>query len=158
MTKPKVYVETTVFGYLTAKRSRDIIVAAHQQVTQEWWEQRRQHFDLFVSQIVTQEASAGDQEAAGRRLQYVREVPMLEMREEAVALARALTEEGPVPEKSVGDALHIALAAIHGMDFLLTWNCAHIANAAMRNAITSVCRAHGYDPPVICTPEELTEE
>jgi predicted nucleic acid-binding protein len=157
MPKPKVYIETTIVSYLTAWPSRDLIVAAHQQLTQEWWEHHSTHFDVFISQLIIQEASAGDEQAAQRRLRILEQLPILELREDAVALARALMDDGPIPQRSVGDALHIAIATVHGMDFLLTWNCVHIANAVMRNAITSVCRSRGYDPPVICTPEELME-
>lgn len=157
ITRPTVYIETTIVSYLTARPSRDLIVAAHQQLMQEWWEHHRRHFEVFVSQLVVQEAGGGDPEAAQRRLQVLEQLPMLELRDDALALARALVDEGPIPEQSIGDALHIAVATVHGTDFLLTWNCTHMANAAMRNAITSVCRSHGYEPPVICTPEELTE-
>ena len=85
-------------------------------------------------------------------------LPLLQLNEEAVALARTLIGEGALPDKAVGDALHIALATVHGMDYLLTWNLKHLANATMRNVITVTCRAHNYEPPVICTPEELLEE
>ena len=156
--KQKVYIETSVISYLTARPSRDLITAAHQQLTLDWWEDRRADFDLYVSQLVMREASAGDEEAAKRRLTVIEEIPLLELNEEAVALARSLIEEGPLPEKASEDALHIAVATVHGMDFLLTWNCKHIANAQMRNLITEVCRSQGYEPPITCTPEELLGE
>jgi len=156
--KPKIYVETTIISYLAARPSRDLITAAHQQVTQEWWENRRADFDLFVSQLVIQEATAGDEQAVQRRQQVLEELALLQLNEEAVALARTLIDEGALPDKAVGDALHIAIATVHGMDYLLTWNLKHLANAAMRNAITLTCRARNYEPPVICTPEELLEE
>ena len=150
--------ETTIVSYLAAWPSRDLIVAAHQQLTHEWWEHHRMNFEVFVSQLVVQEASTGDQQASQRRLQIIKQLPLLEFTESAVALARALVEEGPIPERSVTDALHIAVATVHGMDFILTWNCTHLANATMRNGIMAVCRSHEYEPPVICTPEELMEE
>jgi predicted nucleic acid-binding protein len=156
--KPKIYIETTIISYLAARPSRDLITAAHQQVTQEWWENRRADFDLFVSQLVIQEATAGDEQAVQRRQQVLEELALLQLNEEAVALARTLIDEGALPDKAVGDALHIAIATVHGMDYLLTWNLKHLANAAMRNAITVTCRARNYEPPVICTPEELLEE
>jgi len=156
--KPKIYIETTIISYLAARPSRDLITAAHQQVTQEWWENRRADFDLFVSQLVIQEATAGDEQAVQRRQQVLEELALLQLHEEAVALARTLIDEGALPDKAVGDALHIAIATVHGMDYLLTWNLKHLANAAMRNAITVTCRARNYEPPVICTPEELLEE
>ncbi len=156
--KPKVYVETTIVSYLAARPSRDLITAAHQQVTQEWWENRRTDFDLFVSQLVIQEASAGDEQAIQRRLQMLEDLPLLQLNEHAVTLARTLIDEGTLPSQAAGDALHIAIATVHGMDYLLTWNLKHLANATIRNAITLTCRAHDYEPPVICTPEELSEE
>ena len=153
--KPRVYLETSVVSYLLARPSRDLVVAAHQQVTREWWEERRDSFQLYVSQMVIHEASAGDPASARRRLEELAGFPLLALTEEAEALARDLIERGPLPRQAVEDALHIALATVHGMDYLLTWNCRHIANAQMRGAVNSVCALRGYDPPVICTPEEL---
>jgi hypothetical protein len=139
--KPKVYIETTIVSYLTARSSRDLIIAAHQQLTQTWWEDRRLHFDLYVSQAVIQESSAGDTLMAEKRLEMLETIPSLDLRQEAAALARALVEKGPLPEKAAVDALHIAVATVHGMDYLLTWNCKHIANAEMQTAVATVCRA-----------------
>jgi hypothetical protein len=156
--KLKVYIETSVISYLTARPSRDLITAAHQQLTIDWWEDRRADFDLYVSQLVIREASAGDENAASRRLEIIKPMPLLELNEEALALARSLLEDGPLPAKASEDALHIAIAAVHGMDFLLTWNCKHIANAEMRGLIEGVCRSKGYEPPITCTPEELLGE
>ena len=156
--KPKAYLETSVISYLTSRPSRDLIVAANQQLTQEWWQVRRQNFDLFISQLVIQEASAGDKDAAQRRLQAVVDIPLLKLSEEVVAFAEKLVEEGPMPQKAVEDALHIAVATLNGMDYLLTWNFKHIANATMRYKIERICRLAGYEPPIICTPQELLEE
>ena len=154
--KPKVYIETTVVSYLTGSPSRDLVVAAHQQITREWWEGRKR-FDLYVSEIVIQEAGGGDREAAASRLRILEDISILELTPEARNLAKKLLTEGPIPPKAGVDALHIATAVANGMDFLVTWNCAHIANAAMRLMIEAVCRSLGYEPPVICTPEELME-
>ena len=151
---PKVYLETTIISYLTAWPSRDLIKAAHQQLTREWW-QIHSRFELFVSQAVVQEAGGGDQDAAQRRLHVLEGIPILAMDRQTLALAHELTEQGPLPKKATVDALHIAVAVVNGMDYLLTWNCAHIANASMRSQIERVCRSRGYQPPVICTPEEL---
>jgi len=156
--KSKVYLETTIVSYLAARPSRDLIIAAHQQVTQDWWEYRRSDFDLYISQLVIQETSAGDEQAVQRRLQVVEGLPLLQLSEEAVTLARALIDDGALPAKAVGDALHIAVATVHGMDYLLTWNLKHLANASIRSAIEMTCRTQGYEPPVLCTPEELLEE
>ena len=152
--KPKVYLETTIISCLAAKPSRDIIIAAHQELTNEWWDKRRKRFDLFVSQLVIQEAKAGDKDAAKKRMGILESIPLLELNEEVILLARILMDE-VIPPKAVEDALHIAVAAIHGMDYLLTWNCKHIANAEKEHAIAAVCRSNNFEPPIICTPEEL---
>jgi hypothetical protein len=156
--KPRVYLETSVISCLASRPSRDLIVAANQQITQEWWQLRRQDFDLFISQLVVQEASAGDEHAAQQRLQAIADIPLLTLSEEAVAFAEKLVKEGPMPQKAVEDALHIAVATLNGMDYLLTWNFKHIANATMRYKIERICRLIGYEPPIICTPQELLEE
>ena len=155
---PKVYLETSVVSYLTSRLSRDLIVAAHQQRTRDWWERRRDEFDVFVSQVVVREAAAGDQDEARRRLEALEGVPLLAVNEDAFALAQQLVARGAVPEKAAADALHIAVAAVHGMDYLLTWNCRHIANAQTRHAVEEICFSLGHDPPVTCTPEELIGE
>lgn len=152
-----VYVETTVIGYLTARPSRDVVLQAHQQVTYEWWQTRRQNFELFISPLILQEAGVGDPELAPKRVEMLAELPVLESTREAIDLAEQLVRRGPLPEKAQVDALHIATATVHGMDYLLTWNLKHIANAAMRPRTEAVCRAAGYEPPVMCTPEELME-
>ena len=151
----KVYIETTIVSYLTARPSRDLIIAAHQQLTQEWWETRRANFALYASQFVIRESSAGDAAMAQKRLEALDGIPLLGATPEAFALARRLVEKGPIPEKANVDALHIAVAATNGMDYLLTWNCKHIANAEMHTGVARICRAAGCEPPVICTPEEL---
>ena len=153
--KPKVYVETTIVSYLTARGSRDLIVAAHQELTQEWWQRRRGEFELYCSQLVIQEASGGHKEAAQRRLQMLQSISLLEISDSARELARHLSKAASMPRKATEDALHIAAATVHGMDYLLTWNCKHIANAEMQRSVTVMCHLKGYEPPVICTPEEL---
>lgn len=142
-------------SYLTAWPSRDLIRAGHQQITREWWRIRRDAFDIFVSQFVLDEAAAGDTEAARARLQALQNYPLLDITEEVDELAAAFIKTLALPPKAVTDAAHIAVAAVHGMHFLLTWNCTHIANAEMAVAIEQVCGEHGLACPVICTPEEL---
>jgi hypothetical protein len=132
------------------------VQAAHQQITREWWERRRD-FDLFVSQAFLTEAGRGDSVAAARRLAALQGVAILEVTEDAAKVAEALVEEHALPRKAALDALHIAIAVVMGMDYVLTWNCTHIANAAIRPRIEDACRKLGYEPPVICTPEELME-
>jgi len=154
--KPSVYIETSVVSYLTSRLSRDLITAARQQLTQQCWDTLQGQFDLYVSELVVQEAGAGDPDQAGKRLDALEDFPELELNEDCRKLAHELLDRLAVPREATEDAFHIALAAVHGMDFLLTWNCAHIANARMRDAIEDVCRTSGFEPPVICTPEELT--
>ncbi len=159
MTKPAVYVETSVVGYLTSHPSRDLVpVAARQEITREWFAVQAQAYELFVSQLVVNEASAGDKEAARERSAFLQGIPRLGITDATGELAGKLVESGAVPRKAAEDALHIAVAAVHGVDYLLTWNCAHIANATMRQGIEGVCRGAGYEPPVICTPEELMND
>lgn len=124
-----VYVETSVISYYTARPSRDIVTAARQTITREWWEETKERFDVYISVLVVEEAKAGDAEAAQRRRQAISGLPILEINEAAERLARQLVDEKLVSETNTEDALHIALATVHGMDFLLTWNFRHINNA-----------------------------
>jgi predicted nucleic acid-binding protein len=153
--QPKLYLETTVPSYLTAVPSRDLIRAGHQQITREWWQTGRAGFDIYISQFVLDEATAGDAEAARERLAALHAFPLLDLTDEVVELAEALKTSLALPEKAVTDAIHIALAAVHGMHFLLTWNCTHIANAERFAAIEAAGQERGFSGPVICTPEEL---
>ena len=155
--KPKAYVETSIISYLTAWQSRDIVLAAHQQVTRDWWTSRG-NFELFASQFVLDEAGAGDAEAAASRLAALNDTTILEVTEDAVLLAQRLIAAGGLPAQARIDALHVAMAAVHGMDYLLTWNCRHIANAALRGRIEELCREAGFEPPIVCTPLELPKE
>lgn len=157
MNRAAIYIETSVVSYLAARPSRDIIVAAHQQLTLDWWENQRHQYDLFISQIVLEEAQAGDRQAAEKRLAVLENMPLLEIDESVIRLAETLVQSHAIPIKAVQDALHIAVACINGMDYLLTWNCKHIANAKMRSKIEQVCREEGYVAPIICTPEELED-
>lgn len=152
----RIYIETTVVSYLTGRRSRDLVVAAHQQITEEWWNDRSTAFELFVSQSVLTEAAAGDPEAARRRLAVLEQLPLLEITAEAEELAASLVTGGLVPSRAAEDAVHISLATVHGMDYLLTWNCRHIANAEIRQRLLAWMATRGYSLPVICTPEELS--
>ena len=153
--KPKLYIETSIVSYLTARPSRNIITAARQELTRQWWAQERDHYELFISEFVLLEAGAGDADYARLRLEALREVPEVELPNEIRALAVSLVEPGPIPQKAGIDALHIAAAVAGGADYLLTWNFKHLANAVLRKRIDAVCRSNGYEPPVICTPEEL---
>ena len=151
----KVYLETTIVSYLVASPTTDVIQAGHQEATRNWWTARHR-FELFVSRAVLTEAGRGNPEAA-RRLEAVRDIPNLQFGHEVAALSRNLIRGGTLPAKARLDAAHVAVAAVNGMDFLLTWNLRHLANAALRGKIEQACRKAGFVPPIICTPEELME-
>ena len=155
---PSAYLETSIISYVVARPSRDLITAAHQQVTVEWWETRRSRYELFTSELVVLEAGAGDPTEAARRLDLIASVRALAPTDEAGQLAVDVVLATGLPPRAVTDALHIAIAAVNGIDYLLTWNLRHIANAALRGRIERACRARGYEPPVLCTPEQLLEE
>lgn len=156
--KPKLYLETTIPSYLAGRPSRDLLVAAHQQITRDWWEWRRAEFDLYASELVVLEARAGDAQLANRRVELLVDIPVLSVNDEIMELAEELIIQGTIPRKAAGDAAHIAIASVHGCEYLLTWNCRHIANAELRPAIRRVVEAHEYGAPTLCTPEELMGE
>lgn len=155
--KPKVYIETTVVSYLTARPSRDLVVAGYQQITREWWRDAADRFSLVVSELVINEAKVGDSDAARERLAALEPVTLIDATEDAAELAQLLIDSGAISEKAPEDAGHIAIAVTNGVEYLVTWNCRHIANATMRNKIENVCRSAGYEPTIICTPDELME-
>ena len=155
--KPKVYIETSVISYLTSRPSRDLVAAARQETTLQWFEQQADNFLLLVSELVVEEAGRGNPEAAGKRFAVMKSVEVVPQSESALELADLLVESGAVPEVAGADALHIALAAAGNSDYLLTWNCKHIANAIRRKQIHEVLRDVGWVCPIICTPDELLE-
>ena len=150
-----VYIETTIVSCLKAWPSRDLVRAAEQQITREWWAVQRPKFDLYTAQLVLIEAAAGDPEAAAERLAALQELPLLDTTERALQVADILLASAALPETAERDALHVGVAADNGMDFLLTWNCRHLANAMLRDRIEEVIEHVGLRPPKICTPEEL---
>jgi len=156
--KPKLYLETTIPSYLTSWPSRDLIIAGHQQITREWWKKRKRAFDLYISQLVVDEAKAGNDEAARERLKAISGLPLLDITKEVESLAIRLLTSGVVPVKASTDAAHIAIATVHGIDYLMTWNCVHLANATITKTVAKICREEGFECPVICTPEELLGE
>ncbi len=155
--RPKVYIETSIISYLTARHSLDIRVAANQKTTQEWWKISRTHFDLFISEFVVTEVSIGNPDAAQKRLAVIAELQELSVTEDVRILARSLISKVPIPPKAEVDAYHIAVATVNGIEYLLTWNCTHIANAMLRPKIEAICRTQAFEPPIICTPQELME-
>lgn len=156
--KPAVYVETSVVSYATSRLSTNLRAAGRQSVARRWFETCAQNYRLFASLLVSREAAGGDSQAAAERLKLIHGIPLLEITDSASKLASSLVQQHALPQKAVEDALHVSIAAVHGMDYLLTWNCRHIANARMRLSIARVCREHGYESPVICTPEELSDD
>jgi predicted nucleic acid-binding protein len=152
--KRKVYLETSVISYLTARPSKTILGAAHQQITQSWWESRDQ-YELVISESVWRECAAGDSLAAQRRLVILENLPLLVIDENALNIASELVQEGIIPSKAAEDALHIAIATVYGVDYLLTWNCRHIANPEIQRGISAFLEQKGLFLPFICTPEEL---
>ncbi len=153
-----VYLETTFISYLVARPSRDLLVAAHQQATQEWWADRHNAFECFVSQVVLDEASVGDSTEIEKRLAALSDLPVLEVTEEVESLTQAILSSGVIPPRAVRDAAHIAVATVNEIDYLLTWNCKHLANAQIARRVSSVCERLGRRMPIICTPEELMGE
>ncbi len=154
----RVYIETSVVSYLVARPSRNLLAAAWQQVTLDWWDKRRAGFELYTSSLVLAEVAQGDPGAAQRRREALRDIPDLEVTDDVVALAGRLIKEGALPREATDDALHIAVAAVHGMDYLLTWNYRHLDNAERKPMVRSICAIAGYRCPEICTPQELMGE
>ena len=153
--KASLYLETTIVSYLVAKPSRDAMTAGYQAATHEWWNRRLKQFEVFISDVVLTEAAAGDAGYARKRLEALARFPLLRPTPKSQSLTHALVDSGVLPAKAARDAAHIALAAAHQIHFLLTWNCRHIANAEMLRQVERVCRAHGLECPVVCTPHEL---
>lgn len=156
--KPSVYLETTFISYLTARPVNSIVLAAKLEMTKDWWNTMSGKYDLFVSDVVRLEASDGDAAAAQQRLEVIDSLTLLESSQDALKLAATLFTELQLPSHAEADALHMAISAVNGLDFLLTWNCRHIANANLRPQIESTCHQAGFQPPMICTPLELIEK
>lgn len=156
--KPKIYLETTVISYYTAHPSRDLVTTGHQQVTREWWDNQLDRYTPFISEIVYEDISRGDLEAAQKRMKVVEEFDYLEINTEVLNLAKVYFEALDLSDKSRLDALHLALAVQHGMDFLVSWNFMHIVGARPRGLIDEINYQRGIKSPILCTPEELIEE
>ena len=153
--KPRVYLETSMVSYVVGRLSRDVIVLGNQELTREWWLRRRSEYELFVSEVVLREIMGGDSEVSQQRLNLVEALPILAVTAEAERLAPLLLRAAGLAANAATDTLHVAVATVHGMNYLLSWNCTHIANATIRRAVERQCRLSGYEPPVICTPQEL---
>ena len=157
ITKPKVYVETTVVSYLVARPSHDTTLASRQQATRQLWEEHFDNFDFIISNVVVSEVREGDPIAAQRRLEVLANLTVLDMSPEANTLAQNLMDAGAVPENLRPDAQHIAIATVNNIEYLISWNYKHIVNEMKRQLINQVCRASGFQPPLLCTPAELIE-
>jgi predicted nucleic acid-binding protein len=153
-----VYIETSIVGYLTARPSNNLILMANLEITREWWDTRREQFTLYISQVVLDEVERGDAEMAARRLKILRDLPLLEVNETVQSLAAQFLAKSNLPPKASDDALHIAAATVYGLDYLLTWNCKHIANAQIQKKLAQISIEAGYELPTICTPYELMGE
>lgn len=156
--KESVYLETSVVSYYTSRPSRDVIVLAHQEITRQWWSKAVQRFDIFVSEVVLEEAGMGDKDASKQRLKEIRKFFSLELNKQVEAMAKIYYEKLEIPEKSLRDAAHLAVASIHKIDYLVTWNCTHLANGSVIKKLLKINDNFKIHTPIICTPEELLEE
>jgi len=153
--KPKIYIETSFISYLVSKSNRDIVILANQEVTKEWWLKYRNNFELYISSYVFDEISLGDIELSKRRLEIALELNLLSDSEEVINLAEKIYFQKIFPQKAANDVLHISSAIIHKMDFLLTWNCKHIANPFFLKELQKIINKLEYNLPIICTPQEI---
>lgn len=156
--KPTLYLETSVPSYYTARQSSDLVISGHQLITRDWWENHVDKYTVYVSELVQEEAERGDADAAQRRLDAISSFEMISVTQEALDLAAVYLEKLPIPASAEADAVHLALAAVNGIDYLLTWNCRQIARGSIIRSIPAVSAEHGYQSPTICTPEELVYE
>lgn len=150
-----VYIETSILGYLTARSTKNLIIAANMEITRDWWELRRNAFTLYTSEAVLDEVAQGDPAIAAQRLEILDNVPLLALNQAVEGLAAQFLTRSNLPPKAKIDAIHIAAATVHGMDYLLTWNCKHIANAQIQGKLAEISLEFGYVLPVLCTPNEL---
>jgi hypothetical protein len=153
--KQSVYLETTIVSYYTSKPSRDIVALAHQEITKEWWPMAITRYNIFISEIVVEEAGLGDSEASKRRLEEIKDFPHLELNEKVEEMAKIYVEKLEIPESSIRDGIHLAIACIHNIDYLVTWNCKHLANGEIIKKLMKINKSLGIHTPIICTPEEL---
>jgi predicted nucleic acid-binding protein len=156
--KPRVYLETSIISYLVGWLNQQSLLVAHnQEFTRLWWSRRRHDFELFSSAVAVNEAAKGSEDRARERLAFLAEATMLDVNDDALVLAEQLLRHTGIPAKADVDALHVAVAAVHGMDYLISWNCRHIVNASILPEVYALCRSRGFEPPLICTPPELME-
>ncbi|MBI4663279.1 MAG: type II toxin-antitoxin system VapC family toxin [Verrucomicrobia bacterium] len=154
----RIYLESTIPSYVVARPARDLLQAARQQLTRDWWDMQREQQELFTSQVVLDEIGGGDAEMARQRLELMAQIKLLELTDDANALTKDILRSGVLPADADRDAAHIALATVHEMDILSSWNCRHIANAFIQAKLRKLADAAGFTLPVICTPEELLQK
>ena len=153
----RIYVESTIPSYVVARPARDLLQAARQQLTRDWWDLQREQHELFTSQVVLDEIAEGEAAMAKQRLDLMSGITVACATEDVEILTQSILDSGVLPPDADRDAAHIALATVHEMDILLSWNCRHIANAFIQAKLRKVAEAAGFTLPVICTPEELLE-
>lgn len=154
----RIYIESTIPRYVVARPARDLLQAARQQITKDWWDSERQDHDLFISQIVLDEIASGEAAMARNRLDVVAQIRLLDLTDDAISFTKQILSSGLLPANADRDAAHIALATVHEMDILLSWNCRHIANAAIQARLRRLAEKAGLALPVLCTPDELAGE
>jgi len=155
--KPRVYVETSVISYLTARPSRDFLVVARQAFTRQWWEIRSERFDAVISGMVISEISRGDPSAALRRAQMCDGLESLVVDDKAIALAEQLIQLKAIPEQEPEDAMHIAVAVLNNIQFIASWNFSHLVGPEAKFRLQTQLKDLGYPVPLLATPEELLE-
>ena len=154
----RIYIESTIPSYIVARPARDLLQAARQQLTRDWWDLKRKGHELFTSQVVLDEIASGEAAMARQRLELVAQIKLLDLTNEANALTKQILGSGLLPADADRDAAHIALATVHEMEILLSWNCRHIANAAIQARLRRLAEKAGFALPVLCTPDELAGE
>lgn len=153
--KDSVYLENSVISYYTSRPTSDPIASAHREITQNWWPVAIKKYDIFISRLVIEEAIRGDINAASKRLEEIKNFTILEKTEDTENLSKIYEIELKIPPKAVGDAGHLAIACLNKIDYLATWNCAHICNAEIIKKLTKLNKQLGVHMPIICTPEQL---
>jgi hypothetical protein len=154
----RIYIESTIPSYVVARAARDLLQAARQQLTKDWWDMKRATHELFTSQVVLDEIASGEAAMAQQRLDAMAGIPLVDLTDEARSLTKDILASGVLPPDADRDAAHIALATVHEMDVPLSWNCRHIANAAIQAPLRRLAEKSGLALPVLCTPDELSGE
>ncbi|MBN1943826.1 MAG: type II toxin-antitoxin system VapC family toxin [Phycisphaerae bacterium] len=157
-TKPTLYLETTIVSYLTARPSRDIVILGHQETTRQWWETKRSEYRIFISPFVIEESSAGDPAASRKRIQILEEMDVLPVNSSLEKLSQELQKYLEIPDKARLDAIHLAFSILYELDYLLTWNCSHLANANALRKLARMAKERNYWLPIVCTPDEMISD